>query len=102
MCTRAHRLVARLLVQFLLVAATSVAAQTSFVAFESGPVRPLALSPDGSQLFAANTPDGRLEVFDVSTEGLVHAGSVPVGLEPVAVAARTDTSHRATGTIAPS
>ena len=90
MCTGPHRLVSRLLVLLLLAAATSAAAQTSFVAFESGPVRPLALSPDGSQLFAANTPDGRLEVFDISTEGLVHAGSVPVGLEPVAVAARTD------------
>ncbi|MDG2306721.1 MAG: hypothetical protein P8R42_19125 [Candidatus Binatia bacterium] len=58
--------------------------------FESGHVRPLALSPDGSRLFAVNTPDHRLEIFDVTPGGLVHAGSVSVGLEPVAVAARTD------------
>ncbi len=62
----------------------------AFVTFESGPVRPLALSPDGTRLFAANTPDGRLEVFGVGENGLTHLDSVPVGLEPVAVAARTD------------
>jgi YVTN family beta-propeller protein len=64
----------------------------TFTTFESGQVRPLALSPDGSQLFVVNTPDDRLEIFDVSpTDGsLTHAGSVPVGLEPVAVAARTN------------
>jgi YVTN family beta-propeller protein len=62
----------------------------AFVAFESGPVRPLALSPDGSRLFVANVPDGRLEIFAVGDGGLTHLDSVPVGLEPVAVAARTD------------
>ncbi|MDH3212336.1 MAG: hypothetical protein OEM05_07605, partial [Myxococcales bacterium] len=74
----------------LLLNAAPAVAQTSFVAFESGPVRPLALSPDGSQLFAVNTPDNRLEVFDVVGGGLVHADSIPVGMEPVAVAARTN------------
>ena len=62
----------------------------AFVAFESGQVRPLALSPDGSRLFAVNTPDDRLEVFAVEASGLRHDFSVPVGLEPVAVAARSD------------
>ena len=62
----------------------------SFLTFESGPVRPLALSPDGTRLFACNTPDGQLEVFAVGDEGLTSLGSVPVGLEPVAVAARTN------------
>jgi DNA-binding beta-propeller fold protein YncE len=62
----------------------------SFTVFESGQVRPLALSPDGSTLFAVNTPDNRLEVFRITSRGLVHRGSVSVGLEPVAVAARTD------------
>ena len=74
----------------LLLGAAPAAAQPSFVAFESGPVRPLALSPDGSQLFAVNTPDNRLEIFDVVAGSLVPAGSVPVGMEPVAVAARND------------
>ncbi len=63
--------------------------QTSFVNFESGQVRPLALAPGGGTLFAVNTPDNRLEIFTVSGGSLTHAGSVAVGLEPVAVAART-------------
>jgi DNA-binding beta-propeller fold protein YncE len=66
-------------------------AQTSFVEFESGAVRPLALSPDGSKLFAVNTPDNRLEVFGVSPSGLTQTDSIPVGMEPVAVAARSNT-----------
>ena len=47
------------------------AARASFVTFESGQVRPLALSPDGARLFAVNTPDDRLEIFDVGPAGVV-------------------------------
>ncbi len=61
-----------------------------FTLFESGQVRPLALSPSGKFLFAANTPDNRLEVFRIVGHGLEHRASIPVGLEPVAVAARND------------
>jgi DNA-binding beta-propeller fold protein YncE len=70
---------------------TARAALATFTEFESGQVRPLALSPDGTKLFAVNTPDNELEIFSVSGSGLAHTGSVPVGLEPVAVAARTNT-----------
>ena len=73
-----------------LVAATPALAATPFTLFESGQVRPLALSPDGKLLFAANTPDNRLEVFRIKKHQLIHTASIPVGLEPVAVAARTD------------
>jgi YVTN family beta-propeller protein len=67
-------------------------AHATFTTFESGQVRPLALSPDGSRLFAVNTPDDYLEIFAVDANGdLTHAASVPVGLEPVAVAARSNT-----------
>ncbi|MEO8605555.1 MAG: hypothetical protein ABI629_23505, partial [bacterium] len=69
-------------------------AQGSFVNFESGHVRPLALSPDGSKLFAVNTPDNRLEIFSVGAGGLTLVAEVPVGLEPVAVASRTNTLGR--------
>src|ERR1700712_3080985 len=62
----------------------------AFTAFESGQVRPLALSPNGSRLFATNTADGRLEIFDVSASGLRLRESVPVGVEPVAVAVRSE------------
>jgi DNA-binding beta-propeller fold protein YncE len=66
------------------------AADPAFTAFESGQVRPLALAPSRSKLFALNTPDNRLEVYHVDGDGLEHLYSVPVGLEPVAVAARSD------------
>jgi YVTN family beta-propeller protein len=65
--------------------------QSSFVAFESGHVRPLVLSPDGSRLFVVNTPDNTLEIFDVDSGGLSFSASVSVGMEPVAVAARSNT-----------
>ncbi len=59
--------------------------------FESGPVRPVAKSSDGNTLFAVNTPNGTLEVFDLTAGLPVFVFSVPVGLEPVAVAARSNT-----------
>ena len=82
----AHRVRPAALVAALLLLASAVRAD--FVNFESGQVRPLALSPDGSRLYAANTPDNRLEIFSVNAAGLRHVGAVPVGLEPVAVAVR--------------
>ena len=68
----------------LLAACASPALGASFVTFESGQVRPLAVSPDGTHLFATNTPDNRLEIFDLTSGTPVHTGSVAVGLEPVA------------------
>ena len=61
---------------------------SGFVTFESGQVRPLAMSADGRQLYAINTPDGRLEIFTITATSLIHRASVPVGVEPVAVAVR--------------
>ena len=69
----------------------AVQASATFVTFESGQVRPLALSPDGNTLFAVDTPDDRLEIFTVGSGGITHAATVPVGLEPVAVAPRNNT-----------
>jgi len=63
----------------------------SFLEFESGPVRPIAVSPDRTKLFAVNTPNATLDIFNVTASGLTAAGRVPVGLEPVAVAARSNT-----------
>jgi len=62
----------------------------SFVEFESGQVRPIAMSPDGNTLFAVNTPNGTLEIFNVTAGGLAFQARVPVGMEPVAVAARSN------------
>ncbi|MBM4247119.1 MAG: hypothetical protein FJ148_25555, partial [Deltaproteobacteria bacterium] len=78
-----------MLVAALVVAAADGAAAASFVNHESGHVRPLAMSPDGARLFAVNTPDARLAIFDVDPSGLTLVAEVPVGLDPVAVAART-------------
>ena len=75
----------------LLAARVHPAAADSFAAFETGQARPLAMSPDGSRLFALNTPDNRLEIFSIGGGGeLTHEGSVVVGLEPIALAARSD------------
>ena len=75
----------------LLLSTSPALALNGFTLFETGQVRPLALSPDAGQLFVANTPDNTLEIFDVSIGGLTPVASVPVGLEPIAVAARTNT-----------
>src|SRR5437773_8914817 len=85
-----RRLARGLPVLVALLVASPPPAAASFVEFESGQVRPLALSPDGTRLFAVDTPDDRLEVFAVGAGGLTHGASIPVGLEPVAVAARTN------------
>src|SRR6202050_5061962 len=62
-----------------------------FIEFESGPVRPVAISPDGNTLFSVNIPNDTLEVYALTSGMPVFAYRVPVGLEPVAVAARTNT-----------
>jgi len=75
--------------------ASALHAQTtaapSFIEFESGLVRPLAISPDRSKLFAVNTPNGTLEIFNITATGLTPFARVPVGMEPVAVAALSNT-----------
>jgi DNA-binding beta-propeller fold protein YncE len=48
------------------------------------------MSPDKQYLFAVNTPDNRLEIFRITEDRLIRTGSVPVGLEPVAIAARSN------------
>ena len=56
-----------------------------------GSKRVIALSPDGSRLFAVNTADARLSVFDVSLPSNPRlSAEVSVGLEPVSVRARNN------------
>ena len=89
---RSRFIVASSLMACGLLLTPPASAQSTFITFESGQVRPVALSPDGNQLFAVNTPDNTLEIFDIDGGGsLSHAGSVQVGMEPVAVAARSNT-----------
>lgn len=63
----------------------------SYSLFEFGQTRPLAMSPNGRYLFVANTPANCLEIYNVETDTPQLISSVAVGLEPVAVAARSDT-----------
>ena len=86
-----HGAIAAVLLGAILCYANVQIASASFMTFESGHVRPLALSPDGAFLFAANTPDNRIEAFSIDADGITHRDSIPVGMEPVAVAARTNT-----------
>lgn len=70
--------------------AVSTDLRTSFVNFESGQVRPLALTSDGSRLLVTNTPASTLDLFNVTETGLELAHSIAVGMEPVSVALFND------------
>jgi len=64
---------------------------TPFANFEGAQTSPIRLSPDGTRLFAVNTPNASVSVFDVTqaaTPKLI--AQIPVGLEPVSVNPRTD------------
>src|SRR5437762_11937233 len=87
-------MVARVLAVLAVLVAAASARAGSFVNFESGHVRPLALSPAGDRLFAVNTPDNRLAIYTLGAGGVTLAAAVPVGLEPAAVAARTNPDGR--------
>ena len=67
---------------------TADAAPGSVKVFETGPVRPIALSADGQRLFVANAPANCLEIYSVQGDSVTLASSVAVGLEPVAIAER--------------
>jgi len=61
-------------------------AEYKFVTFETGQVRPLAISPDGNTLYVLNTPNSTLEIYSIAIADLTLSETVPVGMEPVAVA----------------
>jgi len=63
--------------------------QNALVNWETPHVSPLCMTPDGARLLAVNTPDNRLEVFTLASGRPRKAASIPVGLDPVSVRART-------------
>lgn len=66
--------------------ASSLMAADTYVNFEGKLTRPICLSPDGTRLFAVNTADARLSVFDVSHPlNPFLIAEIPVGIEPVSV-----------------
>ena len=73
--------------------ASRPSATGDFVHFESAQVHPACLTPAGDRLLVVNTPDNRLSIFDL-TQGppgaLSRVAEIPVGLEPVSVAALSD------------
>jgi DNA-binding beta-propeller fold protein YncE len=60
-----------------------------FINFETAPVHPIELGPDGRTLAVCNLPDNRIELFDVSSGTPQRTGSLLVGHDPVSVRFRT-------------
>ena len=89
---RSTRPVSNLLTLVALLALTAApAGAQSYVNFEGKQTRPICLSPDGTRLFAVNTPDARLSVFDVTHPLNPYLiAEIPVGVEPVSVNARNN------------
>jgi DNA-binding beta-propeller fold protein YncE len=76
----------------LALLASAAHAQT-FTHFEARHTHSIALTPDGSRLLALSATDARLSVFEIGNPANpqpVLIAEIPVGLEPVAVRARTD------------
>src|SRR5262245_15996831 len=75
----------------LLTCLLPAVASAAYLNFESSQVHPIALTPSGAKLLVVNTPDATLEVYTVGGGGsLTFDATIPVGLEPVTVVARTD------------
>ena len=74
-----------------LVTTTAQAPPAAFANFEEAQTNPIRLSADGTRLFAVNTANASLSVFDVTQPGNPSLiAQVPVGLGPVSVNPRTD------------
>ena len=71
------------------LAISPIAAQvppSAFVNFEGAQTNPIRISADGTRLFAVNTPNGTLSVFDLTTPASpALIAEIPVGIEPVSV-----------------
>lgn len=62
----------------------------AFVNFEARQANPIRLTVDGQRLFAVNSADARLSVFDATQTPPALLAEIPVGIEPVSVNARTN------------
>ena len=72
------------------ISVTAQGQPANYKNFEAPQVHPLAVTPDGTRLLAVNTPNNSLSVFHMTGRGLTLMAEIPVGLEPVSVAARND------------
>jgi DNA-binding beta-propeller fold protein YncE len=85
-------LLATLVVLLAFVPATTAdGPAAAFANFEAAQTNPIRLSADGTRLFAVNTANGSLSIFDVSqpTNPSLIA-EIPVGVGPVSVNPRTN------------
>ncbi len=74
--------------------AVVTAPDLDFRNYEASHVHPLALNGARDRLYAVNTNEGRLSVFNVAGDGsLAFAGDVAVGVDPVSVAVRPTTNE---------
>ncbi len=89
-----HPQLSHLLILGFTMLSVSALADTSptngLVNYETPHVHPVDLTPDGQTLVAVNTAGHRLEVFDVRGGSPVLIDTIPVGLDPVSVRARTN------------
>jgi YVTN family beta-propeller protein len=63
----------------------------AFVNWEDPHVHPLDITPDNARLLAVNTADNTLLVYSIVSGTPVLESTIPVGLDPVSVRARTAT-----------
>src|SRR4051812_17605159 len=64
---------------------------SAYVNFEGAQTHPIRLSGDGTRLYAVNTADARLSVFDLTSPlNPKLLSEIPVGIEPVSVNPRTN------------
>jgi YVTN family beta-propeller protein len=69
---------------------TAQGGTAGFRSFESPQIHPLCITPDGTRLLAVNSPANTLSVFQLTGAVPVLSMEIPVGLEPVSVAARNN------------
>ena len=85
-----HGLLGRRTIFLYFTFAFALSASAAYVNFEGKQTSPIRLSSDGSRLFAVNTPDARLSVFDVTQPSNPRLiAEIPVGVEPVSANPRT-------------
>ena len=72
-------------------AAQGQVSTNNFFNFETPPVHPEAVSPDGTKLAVCDLAEGHLEIFDIRSDPPVSLASIPVGIDPVSVRFHTTT-----------
>jgi len=71
---------------FLPALAQAQVPPSAFVNFEGAQTNPIRISTDGTRLFAVNTPNGTLSVFNLTVPASpALIAEIPVGIEPVSV-----------------